>query len=104
MTDGLAISLAIAVAIILNVTATLTLRRFLQSAFAITVFGGMLIPAMVGLLGLYELSDMQVDSPPPGALLIGGAIMIAILTPCTLLISWATNWAANRWQRSRRVG
>ena len=90
------------VVLLATVFFTATLTRFLESNTAIVVGGGLLVPALLAVWGFYDLAfNLEVDSPPPGMLLIGGAIMLAITVPFTLLASLLTVWYGRRCYKRR---
>ena len=43
------------------------------------------MPLLICGWGIYDMSNIEVDSPPPGFLLEGGLLLLAIVTPSTLL-------------------
>lgn len=89
-----------AVLLSIGITAAITavLTRFFGSTFAAALVGGLTLPVLLICEGVYDLSNLEVDSPPPGMLLLGGLTILFAATPFTLL----TSFRVVRWQRRRK--
>lgn len=87
----LQIVIAAGLALLLTAAATLTLVRLSWSSRPATLLGGLLVPTMIFLWSFYDVFfNLEVGDPPPGMLLIGGLVLLAVLTPCTLFVSFLT--------------
>ena len=81
---GLAVLLA-------TVGVTLLLVRFARSSRTAIVGGGLSMPILLFVWGIYDICyNLGPDSTAPGNLLIGGVIAIAIAIPIAFLASFLT--------------
>ena len=79
------------IASLLTVAATAGLLHVCRSNRSAAWMGGLFVPVLGTVLGFYDVFlNLEVDSPPPGMLLIGGLMVLVVLTPVTLIISFAT--------------
>ena len=90
--------LAIALAICLLVTplATAAIYRFSKSLKSAMLLGGISVPTLLFMSLVYDLSTLEVDSPPPGMIIIGGLIGLAIVTSITMIVSFLTSRALHK--------
>ena len=61
-----------------------------------TALGGLTLPALLCAYGIYDLNNLEVDSPPPGMLIIGGMIALAGIGMITLTIGFLVSRAMHR--------
>ena len=77
---------------LLTVGATLALCHVFGERRSAALLGGLLVPVLLSLWCLFDFLyyGLDVDGPPPGMLLIGGLIMVPLVTVCSILVSIVT--------------
>lgn len=93
------VAIAVVLLAVVGLTAliTLVLARVFSSSFQLGLLAGLFLPTLGCLYVLFDLATLEVDSPPPGALLIGVVTLLLIVTPFSLL----TGFCVARFRKRR---